>query len=28
MLARGPGLVTGLPRQPRRSQDGRYLTEL
>jgi diguanylate cyclase (GGDEF)-like protein len=29
MLARGRGLVTELPRQqPRRSQDGRYLTEL
>jgi len=28
MLRRGRGLVTELPRQPRRSQDGRYLTDL
>jgi diguanylate cyclase (GGDEF)-like protein/PAS domain S-box-containing protein len=28
MLVRGRGLVTELPRQPRRTQDGRYLTEL
>jgi diguanylate cyclase (GGDEF)-like protein/PAS domain S-box-containing protein len=28
MLARGRGLVTELPRQPRRSPDGRYLTDL
>jgi diguanylate cyclase (GGDEF)-like protein/PAS domain S-box-containing protein len=28
MLRRGRGLVTELPRQPRRSPDGRYLTDL
>jgi EAL domain-containing protein (putative c-di-GMP-specific phosphodiesterase class I) len=28
MLVRGRGLVTELPRQPRRSPDGRYLTDL
>jgi hypothetical protein len=28
MLHRGRGLVTELPRQPRRSPDGRYLTDL
>jgi diguanylate cyclase (GGDEF)-like protein/PAS domain S-box-containing protein len=28
MLRRGPGLVTELPRQPRRTPDGRYLTDL
>jgi diguanylate cyclase (GGDEF)-like protein/PAS domain S-box-containing protein len=28
MLARGRGLVTELPRQPRRGPDGRYLTDL
>jgi len=28
MLLRGRGLVTELPRQPRRSPDGRYLTDL
>ncbi|HEY1669165.1 MAG TPA: EAL domain-containing protein [Trebonia sp.] len=28
MLKRGPGLVTELPQQPRRTPDGRYLTDL
>jgi diguanylate cyclase (GGDEF)-like protein/PAS domain S-box-containing protein len=28
MLRRGAGLVTELPQQPRRTQDGRYLTDL